>query len=220
MSQGTYKILCFGDSNTWGYIPGTQAERYDQSTRWPGVLQHKLGPDYQVVEEALNGRTTVWDDPMKPDRNGLQHLPILLESHTPIDLVILALGVNDLKHHFKLTAIDVALGLQTLASRIQQSSAGPLTPAGTRRSPSMLMLSPPPPVEPLSPLGHKFDGAPQRSTGIDAAIAEVAQELGCQYLDAGKVASSSKVDGIHLDEQGHAQLGAAISDLVLSTSLH
>ena len=118
------RLLCFGDSNTWGYVPATTGERYEWKTRWPGVVQQKLGSDYAVIEEALNGRTTVWDDPMKPDRNGSKQLPIILETHTPIDLVIIALGVNDLTHHFHLNAIDIALGVGTLAEIVIQSRDG------------------------------------------------------------------------------------------------
>jgi lysophospholipase L1-like esterase len=91
-------ILCFGDSNTWGWIPGPDGDRYPPEVRWPGVLQERLGDNYRVVEEALNGRMTVWDDPYEPvhDKNGKRHLAVALESHKPIDLVILMLGTNDL----------------------------------------------------------------------------------------------------------------------------
>ena len=212
-SPTPHRVLCFGDSNTWGYIPATAAERYDAETRWPGVLQRQLGPDYTVIEAALNGRTTVWDDPMKPDRNGSKQLPVVLETHTPIDLVIIALGVNDLKHHFHLSAVDIALGAQTLAQTVLQSGAGRLQ-AGTRRSPDVLMMAPALPVACPQPMGHKFDGAPDRGAGIGQAFAEAAAELGCACLDADQVVTVPDTDGIHLDADGHAKLGSAVADLI------
>ncbi len=92
-------ILCYGDSNTWGYIPAT-AGRYPPDVRWPGVMRKLLGEKYNVIEEGLNGRTTVWEDPYKPGRNGLELLIPILDSHNPIDLVVVMLGTNDLKHFY------------------------------------------------------------------------------------------------------------------------
>ena len=98
-------ILCFGDSNTWGYAPVT-GERYPGHVRWTGVLQSCLGDDYFVIEEGLNGRTTVHNEPLRPHRNGASLLPVLLESHSPLDLVIVMLGTNDLKACFRQSALE------------------------------------------------------------------------------------------------------------------
>jgi lysophospholipase L1-like esterase len=87
-------ILCYGDSNTWGYQAAT-AERLGRWERWPGVLQRTLG-DVHVIEEGQNGRTTVFDVPFEPDRNGLTYLPVALQTHHPVDLVVIDLGTNDL----------------------------------------------------------------------------------------------------------------------------
>jgi lysophospholipase L1-like esterase len=92
-------ILCYGDSNTWGYIPGT-GERYASHVRWPGVLQNALGNGYVIIEEGLCGRTTVWDDPIEEYRSGKEYLIPCLKSHAPLDLVVLMLGSNDLKMRF------------------------------------------------------------------------------------------------------------------------
>lgn len=216
MNPSHTRVLCFGDSNTWGYIPATQGERYDWPKRWPGVLQRELGPEYTVIEEALNGRTTVWDDPMKADRNGSRHLPVLLETHTPIDLVIIALGVNDLKHHFNLNAIDIALGARTLADTVLRSGAGRLEASSTRCSPDVLLVAPGLPVDSPNPLGHKFDGARERGAGLGVAMAEVAEDLGCLCLDADNVVEIPTTDGIHLDEEAHAKLGTAVAELLRS----
>jgi len=91
------RILCFGDSNTWGWNP-IDKQRYSKNERWPGVVAKFLGEGFEIIEEGLNGRTTVWDDPVEGNKNGKEHLPIMLETHRPIDLLILMLGTNDLKN--------------------------------------------------------------------------------------------------------------------------
>lgn len=89
-------ILCYGDSNTWGYTPGT-GERHAPDVRWTGVLRRLLGEGWEVLEEGMNGRTTVFDNPMSQGRNGSAYLLTCLETHKPLDLVILMLGTNDLR---------------------------------------------------------------------------------------------------------------------------
>ena len=118
-------ILCYGDSNTWGYDPATE-ERYPLEARWVSVLARELGSDYHVIPEGLNGRTTVWPDPWEGEhKSGKTYLIPCLESHYPIDLVVMMLGTNDLKHRFGLSAWDIARGAQTLVEMIQRSEFGP-----------------------------------------------------------------------------------------------
>ena len=85
------EIMCFGDSNTWGYDPARGA-RFAREVRWTGVLQASLGPGIHVIEEGLNGRTSVWEDPVEGDKMGRRHLMPCLESQAPLDLVVLMLG--------------------------------------------------------------------------------------------------------------------------------
>lgn len=206
-------IVCFGDSNTWGFVPGSDALRYPPEVRWPGVMKRELGEGFTIIEEALNGRTTVWDDPLKPNRCGKTHLPTVLESHAPIDLVIIALGVNDLKHHLHLTAHDVAQGAGFLAEMVQASDAGPVE-RGRKTPPQVLMVCPANPVEAQYPFGHKFDTAIERSAAMPQAFREIAEQIGCLFGDANKVTDVSSIDGIHLDESGHAKLGKALAIVV------
>ena len=106
------RILCFGDSLTWGWVPvadGMPTERYPRKDRWPGALADKLGSDYLVLEEGLSARTTNIDDPTDPRLNGSKYLPASLASHLPLDLVILMLGTNDTKAYFGRTPLDLSL---------------------------------------------------------------------------------------------------------------
>ena len=132
-------VLCFGDSNTWGYDPLTR-ERFDRDIRWPGVLRNELGEDYLVLEEGLNGRTTIWGDPIDgAHKNGSRYLLPCLESHAPLDLVVIMLGTNDLKRRFGVPAEDIARGAARLVGIARQSMCGPRCDA-----PQVLLVAPPP----------------------------------------------------------------------------
>ena len=201
-------VLCYGDSNTWGYIPGS-GERYSVSQRWTGVLRTALGEGYMVIEEGLNGRTTVWDDPIELHKNGASYLPPCLATHKPIDLVILMLGTNDLKKRFSLSPFDIAAGADRLVQMIRMSGCGP---KGT--SPHMLLLSPPY-VGPLPfPLDETFEGAMAKSRQLKHHYMAVAKQNQCEFLDTADLITASDVDGLHFDIQAHQLLGKALAKLV------
>jgi lysophospholipase L1-like esterase len=197
-------ILCYGDSNTWGYEPAT-GERFPEDVRWTGVLARQLGNDFRVIEEALNGRTTVRDDPVEEYKNGKDYLRPCLESHAPLDLVIVALGVNDLKARFFASASDAADGVGVLVSIAQRSGAGP-----DGGSPGVLLVAPPP-VGRLTELAQMFAGAEEKSKGFSRQYRRVAEKYRCMLLDAGEVVRPSDRDGIHLEADEHRKLGEAIA---------
>lgn len=200
-------ILCYGDSNTWGYIPGT-GQRYPRQVRWTGVLQNLLGDKFLVIEEGLNGRTTVMDDPTRMGKNGMPYLRPCLDSHAPIDLIVLMLGTNDTKHRFGLSPFDISEGLAMLVSIIQQSGAGL-----NNRAPAILLVSPVV-VDPAPEKSALFEGAGQKSRELAGHIENVAQVSKCEFLDASLHAKVCPTDGIHLDEEGHLALGHAIAQKV------
>jgi lysophospholipase L1-like esterase len=201
------RILCYGDSNTWGSDPLT-GERLDDQTRWTRVLAHALGPGYEIIEEGLGGRTTVWDDPIEGYKNGYTYLMPCLETHQPLDLVVIMLGTNDLKKRFSLTAYDIAQGAGVLVTAVQKSAAG-----REAQAPAVLLLAPPP-VSKLTDYAEMFEDAPEKSKRLGERFRQVAQELGCTFLDTSSVIESSKVDGIHFDPQEHAKLGRSLAGLI------
>ena len=200
----TKTVLCYGDSNTWGFDPRTK-ERFGVDTRWPGVLRAELGHGFHVIEEGLNGRTTVWTDPLGEYRNGKHLLIPCLETHKPLDLVILMLGTNDLKAKFSATALDIAKGAGLLVDMIQQSRTGPGCV-----SPKVLLICPLP-LARLTELAELFEGATEKSRRLSAHYQNVANELGCSFLNAGDLIQCSELDGIHLDAEAHAAVGKAIA---------
>jgi lysophospholipase L1-like esterase len=206
-------ILCFGDSNTWGYDPTASAGapapmRHAWEVRWTGVAQQMLGEDYRLVEEGLNGRTTVHQDPLEEGRNGRDYLVPCLHSHKPIGAVVLMLGTNDLKARFGLPAGDVAEGAAQLVQLIQRSPVGK-----AQRAPAVLLVCPPvvTDLQHLPLLEDKFREAPEKSLRLPALYEAWARQLDCAFLDSQKVVSTSLRDGLHLEASEHRKLGEAIA---------
>lgn len=193
-------ILCYGDSNTWGYDPATQT-RFPRDVRWPGVLRSDLGEGYIVIEEGLNGRTTVWDDPIELDKNGATYLRPCIQTHKPMDLVIIMLGTNDLKTRFSLPTCDIASGAGVLVDIVRKSDTGIVGGA-----PEVLLIAPPPAVE-LTSFAEMFENAIEKSGDFAKHYRRVANEKGCHYLNAGDSVESSTLDGIHLESDMHKALG-------------
>jgi lysophospholipase L1-like esterase len=201
------RILCYGDSNTWGQNPLTK-ERYDDQTRWTRVLASALGPEYEVVEEGLNGRTTVWEDPIEGYKNGASYLIPCLGTHQPLDLVIIMLGTNDLKKRFSLPAYDIAEGAGVLVRLVLASEAG-----RTGKPPEVLLLAPPP-IAALSDYAEMFEEATPKSFKLGAHFQRIAKQFDIPFMDTSEVVVSSAIDGIHLDASEHAKLGHAVAGKV------
>ena len=197
-------VLCYGDSNTWGYDPSTK-ERFPIEARWTGVLAETLGQDTRVIEEGLNGRTTVWDDPIEGHKNGQTYLPPCLTSHKPIDLVVLMLGTNDLKARFSLPAGDIARGAGQLCDIILKSDTGP-----RGRHPKLILMAPPALAQ-LGEFADMFEGGAEKSLQFRDRFSAVAEEKGVDCLDVGSVVQTSNIDGVHLEADAHHSLGVAVA---------
>lgn len=189
-------LLCFGDSNTWGHDPETQC-RFPRTIRWPGRLQTALGDSWHVIEEGLNGRTTTLDSALLPGRNGLDYLGPCLESHAPLDAVVIFLGTSDLADRYAMTATDIARAAARLATTVARSGAGV-----DGAAPLPILACPPPLGETTWDEG--WSGAPAKAALLPERFSAVADRLGLELLDLGTVTRYSPVDGIHLDAGGHA----------------
>jgi lysophospholipase L1-like esterase len=198
----TRTVLCFGDSNTYGSIPGETGGRYGPDVRWPGVLARELGDGWRVVEEGLPGRTTVFDDPISPYRRGADYLPPCLASHAPLDAVVIFLGTNDLKARLGAGAFDIAAGVGALAQTALASGSGP---GGL--APRVLLLGLPRLGAGRSP---EFHGAEEKAAELPRCLADEAASLGVDWLDLSELAYSP-LDGIHLDPEGHVAIGEIVA---------
>lgn len=204
----TRTVLLFGDSNTHGTMPMPDlgfGGRFGREERWAGRLA-KLLPDWEVIAEGHPGRTTVHDDPVEGNhRNGLTVLPALLESHKPIDVVVIMLGTNDLKERFSVNAGDIAHSLERLARLIRAGDCGP---GGA--GPGVLLVAPPPILE-VGCLAGMFAGGAAKSRALAAEIEAAAKRVGVPFLDVEQVVQVSPIDGIHYDAEANPALAGAIA---------
>lgn len=211
-------ILCYGDSNTWGYIPNKDfliTQRYPRNQRWPGILQELLGKEYHIIEEGLNGRTTNLNWPIPPDRNGKTYLPTCLYSHSPIDLVILALGGNDFKKYFNRKIEHIRDGLSELIDIVQQSTYGPRM----IKSPEILIINPPKPLKIAEEFidengNYIFNGSIAKADLLTQLYADLAKEKKCYYLDISQLVFPSSIDGLHFDLIGHDKIANLIFEKI------
>ena len=211
-------IVCFGDSNTHGYCadPGDCADhgnRFNESERWPCLLQHRLGEDVQVLEEGLSGRTTVFSDPLHESMAGLDVIYSVLMTHEPVDLLIVMLGTNDTKERFGVNAACIGIGLERLLIKAKS------VPCWTEGQPRILVISPPHIGDGLYaiPEGEPMGvGCPEKSRRLSEYFAAAAERQGCDFLDAQGVAEFNTIDCMHLTRKGHRQLAEALAGRVPS----
>jgi lysophospholipase L1-like esterase len=168
-------------------------------------MAQNLGPEYLVIEEGLHGRTTVFDDPIQPGRNGSVYLGPCLESHEPIDLVILLLGTNEMKRYFSLSAYDIAMGAGALVDVILKSDTG------YQGGPPEVLLVAPPRLGKLGFLAEMFQGGVGKSEALAGYYRQVAVGCGCHFMDSGAFVKASEADGVHLDASEQVTLGELLA---------
>ncbi len=201
-------VLCYGDSITWGYNPAN-GSRFPFEQRWPGVVQAKLDGSFRVIEEGLNGRTVATESWILPHRDGRAMLAPLLESHAPLDWVIILLGTNDCGPTLHRDVGEIAFGCATLLWTVQKAFAGP-----NGGVPQMLLIAPPP-FGKFSPFMELFyRGGEATGRGLAAAYRTVAEQCGARFLDAASVLPPSPVDGVHPDADGQRRLGEAVAKVI------
>ena len=204
-------ILCYGDSNTYGYNP-VNGLRYPKDVRWTGVLQKMLGEEYEVIEEGCNGRTTVFEDAKEPWKAGLGYLRPCLNTHKPIDFVIMMLGSNDLKRMFHASPQEIADGAEELVKVIKE-----FTKEKQGYISKVVLVSPPEIGKDIaaSEFARSFDeDAIIRSRELSVLYERIAKKYGCIFFDAAKVVESSRVDSLHLMPEAHKKLAEAFYDRI------
>lgn len=210
------RILCFGDSNTYGTRPN--GGRFDEQTRWPMRLQSLLGEGYAVIEEGFGGRTTVFDDPVEGGyKSGADYLPPCLMSHNPLDLVIIMLGANDAKMRFNMTARTIAEGCMRLIRLVR------LYGMDERGNPPQVLLTAPPPIAEWvmdTPYAQVFGpNAAAVTRGLPAEYARYARLMRCEFMDAGQFAACSREDAIHITAEGHLRLAEGFREKILQMGI-
>lgn len=202
-------ILCFGDSNTYGLIPDGSG-RYDFTVRYPGVLQAILGDHYHIIEEGCPGRTTIFEDTLRPYTQGLDYITACIKSHTPLEYILIMLGTNDCKSVFGAGSREIAGGISTIVERIQNSIAP---------SPNILIISPIHLGDDIGKPGYdpEFDEVSiKTSKDLAAEYSKISYKTGCSFMDASTVARASSIDQEHLDEAGHISIAKEAARLIMS----
>lgn len=206
------KIICYGDSNTFGYIPG-KGGRYDCHTRWPGKLQDLSGASFEVIEEGLCGRTTAFEDMTCPGRCGLDTMGAIIKSHGSVDLLVVMLGSNDCKTQFHVSAAQIKDALEKVIKEAICHAAKPF---------QMLLIAPAPITENVlkSGFGTEFDKTSLKVSGeLAAEYKKLAEVYACGFLDASEAVCASVTDGLHLDKDSHLALARAVAEKIKEMQL-
>lgn len=208
------RILVFGDSNSWGYDASSydattgNAQRFPADIRWPGRMQSALGGEVTVIENCLNGRTLIQDDPYFPGRLGISSLREALDANAPLDLVILALGCNELKHMFNLSAGMIAFGMEKLVAEAKVSHYG--YPA-----PEVLILAPHPTSPDIGQMIFGFSFGPlahEKSLALPELYRQIALKYQCAYVScADEAFELNALDGLHYAAADHARLAELVT---------
>lgn len=209
-------ILVYSDSIAWGIIPMSR-KRFAFEQRWPGIVENNVNQAEQnvrVIEDCLNGRRTMYEDAIRPGRNGLIGLQQRIEVNSPLSLVILMLGSNDFQANHEHNAEDAKKGMRALIEAVRHTQMEPGMPI-----PKLLVVAPPPILPPKGDIAAKFKGAEQKCLGLAAAYQALCQEMHCAFFDAATVTTSSLVDGVHFDLDQHARFGLALSLFILDNKL-
>ncbi|MCH4154023.1 MAG: GDSL-type esterase/lipase family protein [Saccharofermentans sp.] len=198
------RILCYGDSNTFGLIPAS-ADRYPESIRWTSRLQKDLGDDYLVFEEGRCGRTTCFEDLRRPGLNGLAVLPSVLRTYQTLDYTVIMLGTNDCKsaYHAKIEMLTDAISRMAGIIRERDSQC------------RIIIMSPAPLADDVALLDKEFDDTSARfSQGLRIAYRILCSTNGYHFLDAGMFGSASPLDGQHLEAGSHRHLALILADCI------
>ena len=205
------RILCYGDSNTWGYIPASNHKRYSENERWTKLLSRKLGSKFEVIEEGLSGRTLISDDDEgKNFKRGIDGLLPVLNTHDPLNLVILMLGTNELKTVNNRTAKEIG-------SIIDDYFVKTILSFKCRTNniyPKLLLICPPivNEEEKLCKEWGNFIGAYEKSLKLKEIYKSIAEKNECYYID--NEGLETGIDGIHLTVKGHQVLAHKVYDIV------
>jgi len=211
-------ILCYGDSNTWGFVPGSFGiwERFDRNTRWTGRLQKLLDPtQFYVIEEGLNSRTTNLDYTYKPPGfRGTEFFLPILYTHAPLDLVIIMLGINDLKKEFNnRTSQQITQGIKELIEIVRSTNYG----LDMKVAPPILIVSIPIPVDTdCKDVLDMFEGAKERAQNLahDLKVLVDQYDKDVYFVDAAPHVQLSPIDGIHFDKEAHEKFALLMHETV------
>ena len=206
------RILCYGDSNTWGYISGSDHQRYGVGERWTSILGELLGKEFEIIEEGLNSRTLTSNDsrPGKEGKNGYEYLLPCLDSHDPVDLVVLMLGTNELKNTYNKSSKEIGEMLEiffvkTILNRKSQCR---------KTYPKLIIVTPPVVNENVDYCKeeNKYAGSSKKSEELNDIYKGIAEKYNCYFIS--NEGLETGIDGVHLTKESHNKLANMIKNEV------
>lgn len=204
------RILCYGDSNTWGYISGSDHQRYGNTERWTRLLANLLGNKFEIIEEGLNSRTLISNDtrPGKEGKNGYEYLIPCIDTHDPVDLVILMLGTNELKATYNKTAEEIGEMLEQYFVKVILARKSQIS----NKYPKLLIVTPPVVNEDVEycKANNKYVGATKKSKELNDIYKSIAEKYNCYFLDNDGLETGE--DGVHLTKESHKKLAEELKE--------
>lgn len=192
------KVLCFGDSNTYGFVPGKCA-RYDKNTRWTGVLQALCGSDFSIIEGGCNNRTAFVDNPAGAEQTGYKILPEYFTKDY-FDIVVLAIGINDLQLFFRPTLEEFEQGIEKLIKITKDLSPNAKI---ILVCPSKLDLA----GIKSGVFSFQFDEISVEKSGkLSPIYKSLAEKYKCHFIDLNNIVDVSPLDGLHFSAESHKKI--------------
>ena len=215
-AESAIRILCYGDSNVYGFDPNTDGDPYPGEVIWTTILQEELGDGYYVIPEGKKGRTTIYDRPDHINKNGLGHLGPLIALHTPVDFIVLMLGTNDCASDINLTVEEIAAGMDVIVDTAKRAATNM-----QGYEPKIVLIVPPAILPELegTPFAHRIDETSvEKSRALAPLYEEIAKKYDCLFLDISYGLDISPVDCVHLTEEGHRQLAELMLQMIKENS--
>ncbi len=201
------RILCYGDSNTWGANPKNKNGRYGEGERYTSILQNMLGENYHVINEGLGSRTLDCDDikPPKGNRNGLLFFAPCVMTHDPIDYLVLFLGSNELKEKFNKSTDDIAHTLEEKYIKFLQNDLS----KELLKQPKIILIAP---GVISKDCFLNTGGAYEKSLKFNECYKKVAENTGCYFVDNSGILPGE--DGLHLAKDSHKYIANKLCQII------
>lgn len=202
------KILCYGDSNTFGFIP-ENCKRYDKDSRWSGILSEILKENYQVIEEGMNNRTGFFKNPEGLKQSGGEYLSVFLQNHRNLDICIISLGTNDAQFFYNLDENSTKNGLQNLIDSVREANI----------KTNIIIV---PPVKITENILHSGFSMMFNRESIDKInkvfpiFEQIAKENNCLYFDFNQITSPAQKDGLHYTKESHTIIANKLAEFILA----
>ena len=197
-------IICYGDSNTFGHNP-INGSRFDENTRWTGLLQKNLGAKYNVINEGMCSRTGFTDNRKGFQYSAQRHFPKIISKFDNIDFLILAIGTNDLMFQYDISFGTIEKGLENLINQAKPKA-------------NKIIIIPPAILNEKILEGYFSSLFDKTSVIKSRKIVRIYRTLAgiydCIFWDINKFTKPSDIDGLHYDKNSHKIIADELTSII------